>query len=71
MYLPVYRLFWFSSLAYPNLLGTKGYVVVVVLALPLVWWSHTLLSLALNATVQQTIVESYWLFMLLIITNFL
>jgi hypothetical protein len=24
------RLFWVSSLAYPNLLGTKGYVVVVV-----------------------------------------
>jgi len=23
--------FWVSSLAYPNLLGTKGYVVVVVL----------------------------------------
>jgi hypothetical protein len=22
--------FWVSSLAYPNLLGTKGYVVVVV-----------------------------------------
>jgi hypothetical protein len=29
MYLPVSRLFWVSSLAYPNLLGTKGYVVVV------------------------------------------
>jgi hypothetical protein len=28
--LPVYRLFWVSSLAYPNLLGTKNYVVVVV-----------------------------------------
>jgi hypothetical protein len=27
--LPVSRLFWVSSLAYPNLLGTKGYVVVV------------------------------------------
>jgi hypothetical protein len=25
-----YRLFWVSSLAYPNLLGIKGYVVVVV-----------------------------------------
>jgi hypothetical protein len=25
-----FRLFWVSSLAYPNLLGTKGYVVVVV-----------------------------------------
>jgi hypothetical protein len=30
MCLPVYRLFWVSSLAYPNLLGTKCYVVVVV-----------------------------------------
>jgi hypothetical protein len=30
MCLPVSRLFWVSSLAYPDLLGTKGYVVVVV-----------------------------------------
>jgi hypothetical protein len=30
MCLPVSRLFWVSSLVYPNLLGTKGYVVVVV-----------------------------------------
>jgi hypothetical protein len=30
MCLPVSRLFWVSSIAYPNLLGTKGYVVVVV-----------------------------------------
>jgi hypothetical protein len=30
MCLPVSRLFWVSSLAYPNLLGTKCYVVVVV-----------------------------------------
>jgi hypothetical protein len=30
MCLPISRLFWVSSLAYPNLLGTKGYVVVVV-----------------------------------------
>jgi hypothetical protein len=30
MCLPVSRLFRVSSLAYPNLLGTKGYVVVVV-----------------------------------------
>jgi hypothetical protein len=28
--LPVSRLFWVSSLAYPNLFGTKDYVVVVV-----------------------------------------
>jgi hypothetical protein len=30
MCLPISRLFWVSSLAYPNLLGTKGYIVVVV-----------------------------------------
>jgi hypothetical protein len=30
MCLPVSRLLWVSSLAYPNLLGTKDYVVVVV-----------------------------------------
>jgi hypothetical protein len=30
MCLLVSRLFWVSSLAYLNLLGTKGYVVVVV-----------------------------------------
>jgi hypothetical protein len=35
MCLPVSRLFWVSSLAYPNLLGTKGYVVVVVVVV--VW----------------------------------
>jgi hypothetical protein len=29
---PFSRFFWVSSLAYPNLLGTKGYVVVVVAA---------------------------------------
>jgi hypothetical protein len=28
MCLPVSHLFWVSSLAYTNLLGTKGYVVV-------------------------------------------
>jgi hypothetical protein len=30
MCLPVSHLFWVSSLAYPNLLGTKAYVVVVI-----------------------------------------
>jgi hypothetical protein len=30
MCLPVSRLFWVSSLTYPNFLETKGYVVVVV-----------------------------------------
>jgi hypothetical protein len=33
MCLPVSRLFWVLSLAYPNLLGTKDYVVVVVVVL--------------------------------------
>jgi hypothetical protein len=32
----VSRLFWVSSLAYPNLLGTKGYVVVVVVVVVVV-----------------------------------
>jgi hypothetical protein len=36
MCLPVSRLFWVSSLAYPNLLGTKGYVVVVIFSVFLV-----------------------------------
>jgi hypothetical protein len=40
MCLPVSRLFWVSSLAYPNLLGTKGYVVVVVVvSIPFVIWT--------------------------------
>jgi hypothetical protein len=38
MCLPVSRLFWVSSLAYPYLLGTKGYVVVVVVAVILHRW---------------------------------
>jgi hypothetical protein len=38
MCLPVYRLFWVSSLAYPNLLGTKGYVVVVVVVVTSLFW---------------------------------
>jgi hypothetical protein len=33
MCLPFSRLFWVSSLAYPNLLRTKGYVVFVVVFL--------------------------------------
>jgi hypothetical protein len=36
MCLPVSRLFWVSSLAYPNLLGTKGYVVVVIVVVVVV-----------------------------------
>jgi hypothetical protein len=35
--LPVSHLFWVSSLAYPNLLGTKGYVVVVVVVVAVVF----------------------------------
>jgi hypothetical protein len=38
MCLPVSRLFWVSSLAYPNLLGTKGYVVVVVVVVVDLQW---------------------------------
>jgi hypothetical protein len=37
MCLPVSRLFWVLSLTYPNLLGTKGYVVVVVVAAAYLW----------------------------------
>jgi hypothetical protein len=40
MCLPVSRLFWVSSLAYPNLLGTKGYVVVVVVVENFGWPSN-------------------------------
>jgi hypothetical protein len=43
MCLPVSRLFWVSSLAYPNLLGTKGYVVLVVVV---VWKQSSLLEQA-------------------------
>jgi hypothetical protein len=56
MCLPVSRLFWVLSLAYPNLPGTKGYVIVVVVVvdkneqnkLPIrmlkykIWWQNTL-----------------------------
>jgi hypothetical protein len=44
MCLPVSRLFWVSSLAYPNLLGTKGYVVVVVVVEATPWhaWNQTI-----------------------------
>jgi hypothetical protein len=38
MCLPVSRLFWVSFLAYPNLLGTKGYVVVVVVVVENINW---------------------------------
>jgi hypothetical protein len=38
MCLSVSRLFWVSSLAYPNLLGIKGYVVVVGDASATVMW---------------------------------
>jgi hypothetical protein len=38
MCLPVSRLFWVSSLAYPNF-GTKGYVVVVVVVVVVVFHS--------------------------------
>jgi hypothetical protein len=51
MCLPVFRLFWVSSLAYPNLLGTKGYVVVVVclcLHTDHVYWVGDIWALGIN-----------------------
>jgi hypothetical protein len=36
MCLSISCLFWVLSLAYPNLLGTKGYVVVVVVVVVVV-----------------------------------
>jgi hypothetical protein len=50
MCLPVSRLFWVSSLAYPNLLGTKGYVVVVVVVVVL---PPTLTQLLYNRSFQN------------------
>jgi len=47
--LPVSRLFWVSSLAYPNLLGTKGYVVVVVIALVMNLWIQGLVRKQRNS----------------------
>jgi hypothetical protein len=47
MCLRVSRLFWVSSLAYSNLLGTKGYVVVVVVV---VRWHKPRTYLALKLT---------------------
>jgi hypothetical protein len=55
MCLPVSCLFWVSSLAYPNLLGTKAYVVVVVVVVVVVCLTvcpnlHTLEKLKNNQT---------------------
>jgi hypothetical protein len=33
MYLPISRLFWVSSLVYPNLLGTNAMLLLVVVKL--------------------------------------
>jgi hypothetical protein len=43
MCLPVSRLFWVSSLAHPNLLGTKYYVIVVVVCYVVIDLSFSLL----------------------------
>jgi hypothetical protein len=50
MCLPVSRLFWVSSLAYPNLLGTKGYVVVVVVQFQVAQGYFPLLTNYLSAS---------------------
>jgi hypothetical protein len=62
MCLPVSRLFWVLSLDYPNLLGTKGYVVVVVVVVvvlscgqPIVLWvAFAISSLSTTLTMFQS-----------------
>ena len=52
------RFFWVSSLAYPNLLGTKGYVVVVVVAAAARnmgswhWYCQTQIQIKVSVTIQ-------------------
>jgi hypothetical protein len=55
MCLPVSCLFWVSSLAYPNLLGTKGYVVVVAV----VKIAHDLNHLDLESVFEQSAFDLY------------
>jgi hypothetical protein len=53
LFVEVYvRLFWVSSLAYPNLFGTKGYVVVVVVEV-YVHFHFTACADSLHATLQE------------------
>jgi hypothetical protein len=62
MCLPVSRLFWVSSLAYPNLLGTKGYVVVVVVVVVVTICriTHSPGWLGGSSTLQASGVEGGW-----------
>ena len=52
------RFFWVSSLAYPNLLGTKGYVVVVVASAAARnmgswhWYRQTQIQIKVSVTIQ-------------------
>jgi len=52
------RFFWVSSLAYPNLLGTKGYVVVVAAAAAARnmgswhWCCQTQIQIKVSVTIQ-------------------
>jgi hypothetical protein len=62
MCLSISRLFWVSSLAYPNLLGTKGYVVVgvvvVLVVVGLLLRRVGLQSLSPQATVPSF--DAWW-----------
>jgi hypothetical protein len=60
MCLPVSRLFWVSSLAYPNLLGTKGYVVVVVVVVAEAPHNLVLLFHVQAAAIRIEIKGGYW-----------
>ena len=51
------RFFWVSSLAYPNLFGIKGYVVVVVAAAARNmgswhWYCQTQIQIKVSVTIQ-------------------
>jgi hypothetical protein len=61
MCLPVYRLFWVSSLAYPNLLGTKGYVVVVVVVTSLFWMKEIDMELTSELLNAAFLLFSNWM----------
>jgi hypothetical protein len=49
----VSRLFWVSSLAYPNLLGTKGYVVVVVVVVVVRFSAGDVIPIAVSVSAGQ------------------
>jgi hypothetical protein len=62
--IPVYRLFWVSSLAYPNLLGTKGYVVVVVEIIYDIWISSTSLLMISGSRISEIMLKLHFVFSL-------